>query len=43
MKGLRTIHQINMIHSDIKPDNISYSPFFEKWVFLDFGMSQIVQ
>ena len=32
-----------MVHRDIKPLNIAWSPSFEKWVFLDFGFATIVQ
>jgi serine/threonine protein kinase len=33
------MHQLNITHNDIKPDNIVYSPIFKKLVFIDFGMS----
>jgi serine/threonine protein kinase len=41
--ALLTMHQINLVHLDIKPDNIAYSPHFKKWVFLDFGFSEFIE
>jgi serine/threonine protein kinase len=35
------MHQLNMTHNDIKPDNIVYSSKLKKLVFIDFGMSEI--
>jgi hypothetical protein len=32
-----------MVHLDIKPANIAYSNYFKKWVFLDFGFSEIIE
>lgn len=36
------MHQINFVHLDIKPDNIAFSRYFNKWVFLDFGFSDFI-
>lgn len=37
------MHSLNIIHGDIKPDNIMYSPFHKKYVFVDFGFSQCLK
>lgn len=37
------MHQINLVHLDIKPDNIAFSRYFKKWVFLDFGFSDFIR
>lgn len=36
------MHQINLVHMDIKPSNIAFSPTFQKHIFLDFGLSQFI-
>lgn len=42
-KALKKLHLVNLIHFDIKPSNICWSPKNESWVFLDFGLSNIIQ
>ncbi len=37
IKGLKAIHKKNIIHRDIKPDNII--KFHENYKILDFGVS----
>jgi serine/threonine protein kinase len=39
---LRLMHKLKIIHFDIKPDNIVYSHFFNKPVFIDFGFSTVI-
>lgn len=34
------MHCLNFTHNDIKPDNIMFSPSYNKIVFIDFGLSQ---
>jgi serine/threonine protein kinase len=41
-KALLTMHQINLVHLDIKPDNIAFSNTFSRWVFIDFGFSEFI-
>jgi len=41
--SLDMMHSFGIIHGDIKSDNIMWSPSFEKWVFIDFGLSQVLQ
>lgn len=36
------MHKLKIIHFDIKPDNIMWSPTFKKAVLIDFGLSEIV-
>jgi serine/threonine protein kinase len=31
------MHILKIMHQDIKPDNIMYSPTFKRLVFIDFG------
>jgi serine/threonine protein kinase len=40
---LWTMHQLNIIHFDIKPDNIVISGELDEPVFIDFGLSEIVK
>jgi len=42
-KSLLKLHLFNIIHFDIKPDNIGFSNHFKKWVFLDFGLTKIIK
>jgi serine/threonine protein kinase len=37
------MHTINLVHLDIKPDNIAFSGNFNRWVFLDFGFSEFIE
>jgi serine/threonine protein kinase len=39
---LRSLHCLNIVHLDIKPDNISFSPFLNEPILLDFGLSDVV-
>jgi serine/threonine protein kinase len=40
--NLRLMHNFKIIHFDIKPDNILFSPHFQKAVFIDFGLSEVI-
>jgi serine/threonine protein kinase len=40
--ALLTMHQLQLVHLDIKPENLAYSPYFKKNVFIDFGFSQFI-
>ena len=42
-EALRINHIFSIMHLDIKNDNIGFSSKLKKWVFLDYGMSQIVR
>lgn len=37
------LHLIQLIHFDVKPENIGYSRHFKKFVFLDFGLSKMIE
>ena len=37
------MHNLGIIHADIKPENILFSPTRNKPVFIDFGFSVIIQ
>ena len=37
------MHKLNLVHLDIKPGNISFSPQFNKWIFLDFGFTKFIK
>lgn len=36
------MHEFKIIHGDIKPDNLIYSRHYEKPIFIDFGLSDII-
>ena len=37
------MHSLKLVHRDIKPLNVAWSPTFKRWIFLDFGFSTILQ
>jgi serine/threonine protein kinase len=39
---LRSLHCLNIVHLDIKPENISFSPSLNEPILLDFGFSDVV-
>ena len=36
------MHTFNIIHGDIKPQNIMWSPKFNKLVLIDFGLTKTI-
>jgi serine/threonine protein kinase len=40
---LLNLHALKIIHFDIKLENIAFSPAFDKYVFIDFGLSKIIR
>ena len=42
LSALRRIHLFKLVHLDIKPDNICFSPTFNKYVFIDFGLGKVI-
>jgi len=40
--SLSLLHSFNIVHFDIKPDNLMFSRAHNKNVFIDFGLSEIV-
>jgi serine/threonine protein kinase len=36
------MHQLKIVHSDIKPTNVMYSTSYRKNLFLDFGISEVI-
>ena len=42
-ENLLRLHAFNFIHNDIKVDNIAFSPFFNRYVFIDFNLSRIIR
>ena len=41
LEGLRKMHTVQVIHCDIKPDNIVWAPKSQKWKIIDFGHSRL--
>jgi serine/threonine protein kinase len=41
--NLALMHQLRIVHLDIKPENIMLSPSFRKPVFIDFGFSSLIE
>jgi serine/threonine protein kinase len=36
------MHHFQLIHNDIKPENIMYSPSLKRLVIIDLGLSRII-
>ncbi len=37
------MHSLKIVHCDIKPQNIAFSPNFDDLIFLDFGLTRIIK
>ena len=37
------MHSLQIVHCDIKPANVMFSPSLKKFVFIDFGVSRILR
>ena len=42
-EGLKTMRKLHLIHGDIKPINIMYSPWQGKIVLIDFGLARFIK
>ncbi len=42
-ESLLRLHSFGVIHHDIKNYNIAFSNEFSRFVFIDFGLSKIIQ
>ena len=42
-KKLSRMRQLHLVHADIKPSNIFYSPGWKKLVLIDFGLAMFVK
>ena len=40
---MKMLHSLRIVHRDVKPSNVDWSPHFQKWVFLDFGFSKVLK
>ena len=40
--NLLTLHLMNLVHFDIKPDNLMWSDHLKREIFIDFGLSEII-
>jgi len=43
LEGLATLHELGIIHRDIKPGNFLYNAQSKKGVVLDFGLAELVK
>lgn len=41
-ENMDLMHRLNIVHRDIKPDNILYSESLKRFVFTDFGITHAV-
>ena len=41
--SLSLMHSFGIVHGDVKPENIMWSPSLKKNVFIDFGLSTVVK
>lgn len=39
--NLLDLHKLQIVHLDIKPENLMYSPAYRSIVFIDYGLSEI--
>jgi serine/threonine protein kinase len=39
---LKRLHSLGIVHIDIKPANICYSPTLKEFIFIDFGFSRFI-
>ena len=42
-KKLSRMRQLHLVHADIKPSNIFYSPGWKNLVLIDFGLAMFVK
>ena len=42
LQSLQLMHSLNFVHIDIKPTNLAFSNSFGKNIFIDFGLSKII-
>ena len=42
-ESLALMHKLHIVHQDIKPENIMYSPSKNRMVFIDFGLSTVIK
>ena len=43
MKKLSIMRQLHLVHADIKPENIMYSPGWMNVVLIDFGLAMFIK
>ena len=41
--SISLMHSFGIVHGDVKPENIMWSPSLQKNVFIDFGLSRVVK
>lgn len=41
--SLKILHSLHVCHSDVKTENVLWSRTFQKFVFIDFGLSRFVE
>jgi serine/threonine protein kinase len=42
-ENMGTLHRFKIMHMDINPDNMMFSQTFGKTVFIDFGLSEVIE
>lgn len=43
IKNLQILHALNIVHLDIKPENICFSQEWKKTVFVDYGFHKVIK
>jgi serine/threonine protein kinase len=42
-ENLAILHTLNIVHNDIKTENIMLSKYYRKVVFIDFGLANFIK
>jgi len=43
LEGLESLHELGVVHRDIKQGNFLYNPETKKGILVDFGLAELVR